>query len=58
MAKSLSCRDVGVDCDFQATADTQEDLMQQVTEHARSAHGFESLPPELADKVQAAVRES
>jgi predicted small metal-binding protein len=57
MAKSISCRDVGVDCDFQATAETVEGIMQQCMEHARDAHGMTEIPPELAAKVQAAIRE-
>jgi predicted small metal-binding protein len=57
MAKSISCRDVGVDCDFQATGETMEDVMQQCANHAKSAHGLDEIPPELAEKVQSAIRE-
>jgi predicted small metal-binding protein len=57
MAKTLSCRDVGVDCDFQAKADTEAELMQQTAQHAKEAHGFETIPPELMPKVKAAIRD-
>jgi len=57
MAKSISCRDVGVDCDFQATGETVEDVMQQCADHAKSAHGVVEIPPELAEKVQSAIRD-
>jgi len=57
MAKTLSCRDVGVDCDFQASGETVEDILRQTREHAKTAHGIEEIPPELADKVQAAIRD-
>lgn len=57
MAKSISCRDVGVDCDFTAKADTVEELMQKTAQHAKEAHGYDSIPPELAPKVQAAIRD-
>jgi len=57
MAKSISCRDVGVDCDFQATGETVEDVMHQCADHAKSAHGIDEIPPELAQKVQAAIRD-
>ena len=57
MAKSISCRDVGVDCDFQATGETVEDVMQQCADHAKGAHGMDDIPPELAEKVQSAIRE-
>ena len=57
MAKSISCRDVGVDCDFKATADTVDELLRQCASHAKSAHGMEEIPPELAAKVQSAIRD-
>jgi predicted small metal-binding protein len=58
MAKTISCRDVGVDCDFQATGETVDDVLRQCADHAKSAHGIEEIPPELAAKVQSAIRES
>ena len=58
MAKTISCRDVGVDCDFQAKGETVDEVMQQCAAHAKSAHGFDEIPPELAAKVQSAIREA
>jgi predicted small metal-binding protein len=57
MAKTMSCRDVGVDCDFQATGETVAEVMRQCADHAKSAHGIDEIPPELAAKVQSAIRE-
>jgi len=57
MAKTISCRDVGVDCDFMAKADTLDELMQMTAKHAKEAHGFDSIPPELVPVVQAAIRD-
>ncbi len=34
MEKRLSCRDVGVDCDFVACGTTEEEVMGKVPEHA------------------------
>jgi predicted small metal-binding protein len=56
MAKMVSCRDVGVDCDFVARGETDQDILKQCAEHARSAHNMTELPPELATKVKAAIR--
>ena len=33
MAKTVSCRDVGMDCDFVAKGETNEDIMRQAAEH-------------------------
>ena len=57
MAKSISCRDVGVDCDFTAIADTMDELMQKTAQHAKEAHGMDSIPADLMPKVQAAIRD-
>ena len=57
MAKAISCRDVGVDCDFQVQAETMEELLQKCAEHGKAAHGMNEIPADLATKVMAAVSE-
>ncbi len=36
--KALACRDMGVDCDFVAKADTAEETVKMATDHALKAH--------------------
>jgi predicted small metal-binding protein len=55
MTKVLRCRDVGVDCDFVARGATEDEVMRKAREHASTDHGFAGIPPELADKVKAAI---
>jgi predicted small metal-binding protein len=55
--KSINCRSIGVDCDFEARGNTVEEVLQKCAEHAKSAHGMKELPKELADKVRAAIRD-
>jgi predicted small metal-binding protein len=57
MAKTMSCRDVGPDCDFVARGETEDEIMGQVAEHARTAHGMDEVPAELAEKAQAAIKD-
>lgn len=57
MSKSMSCRDVGPDCDFVARGENEEEVMGQVAEHARTEHGFEEVPAELAEKARAAIKD-
>ena len=57
MAKTVSCRDVGMDCDFVARGETEEDILQQCIEHARKDHGMTEIPAEVADKVRGAIRD-
>jgi predicted small metal-binding protein len=55
--KTLTCRDVGVDCDFVAQGQTEEEVMDKATQHARKDHGFEDIPPELREKARAAIHD-
>ena len=57
MAKVISCRDVGVDCDFVAKGETEQEILQQCSEHARTAHNMNELPADLAEKVRSAIRD-
>ncbi len=57
MAKVLRCREVGVDCDFEAKGNSVEEIMQQAERHAKEAHGMDSIPPELVEKVQKAIHD-
>ena len=57
MAKVLRCRDVGVDCDFVVRGATVEEVMMKAQQHAHSEHGYEAIPPELAEKAKAAIQD-
>ena len=57
MAKVIRCRDVGVDCDFEARGQDVQEVLEKCAEHARSAHGMQEIPADLAAKVKAAIRD-
>lgn len=57
MSKVMKCRDVGVDCDFEARGETEQEVLQKCSDHARKDHGMEEIPPDLAMKVQAAIHD-
>ena len=57
MARRMSCREVGPDCDFVARGETDEEIMGHVAVHARTAHGMDEVPPDVAEKVRAAIRD-
>ncbi|MCL5744330.1 MAG: DUF1059 domain-containing protein [Acidobacteria bacterium] len=57
MSKVVKCRDVGVDCDFAARGETEQEVMQRCADHARKEHGMKEIPPELAQKVKSAIHE-
>jgi predicted small metal-binding protein len=40
MTKELHCRDVGPDCDAVVTSESEDEIVTQVAEHAKSVHGM------------------
>jgi predicted small metal-binding protein len=49
----LSCRDVGVDCDFKVIgASSENEIMQLAAIHAKMAHNIDPLSPDLVEKVK------
>lgn len=57
MEKVMRCRDVGMDCDFQAKGQTDEEILQKAAEHARKDHGINEISPDLAAKVKSCIHE-
>jgi predicted small metal-binding protein len=57
MTKVLRCGDLMPGCGYVARADDEGELMRKVAEHAREAHGMQSVPPDVAEKVKEAVRD-
>ena len=51
---TVSCRDVGVDCDYVAKGETEEEIMRDAGEHAVRDHGYkkdgEIMTPQIKDK--------
>jgi uncharacterized OsmC-like protein/predicted small metal-binding protein len=54
--KVVHCRDVGFDCEGVVRAETEEEVLRQVAEHARTVHDVE-VTPELAEQVKGLIRD-
>ena len=57
MSKVLRCSDVGMDCDFVARGETEEEIMAQAAQHAQATHNMTEIPPDVASQVRAAIRD-
>jgi predicted small metal-binding protein len=57
MSKVRKCRTVGLDCDFVARGENDEQIMTKVAEHARKDHGMQTIPEDVVTKVKAAIHE-
>ncbi len=57
MVKTYTCRDVGVDCDWSGSSETEEGLMELIAEHAKNVHPEIELTPELVEAVKGAFKD-
>ncbi len=57
MAKVLRCSDVGFECDGVIRAKTEEEVLKQAAEHARTAHNLQEMTEEVVEKVRGAIRD-
>ena len=54
--KHIACASIVPGCAFEATATTEEELLQMVAAHAAHDHGVTEITPALAAKVKAAMQ--
>ena len=57
MSKVMKCRTVGLDCDFVARGENDEQVIAKVAEHARKDHGMQTISEDVVTKVKAAIHE-
>jgi predicted small metal-binding protein len=48
---------MGVACDWEARAETVEEIMAQAAEHAKKDHGMTDIPPDLIEKAKQAIKD-
>ncbi len=53
----FKCKDVGMKCGFEVKGSSSRDeVMQLASIHAKVTHGMQTIPPDVAQKVSAAIR--
>jgi len=57
MAKVLRCGDLMPGCKAVIEGKDVAEVMAKGAEHASTAHGMTTMPPDLAKKVQAAIKD-
>ena len=53
---SFKCADLGMNCPFEATAETEEELMKKIAEHGAKAHDMKTIPPDMQEKIKKAIK--
>ncbi len=46
-----------MDCDFVTRAETEEEILSKVAEHAEATHDMKEITEDVLAKVRAAIRE-
>jgi predicted small metal-binding protein len=58
---SITCRDVGQNCDCVVQGEAEEELMKNAAEHAVKDHGYteqDIMTPEMKEKIKSHIRKS
>ena len=55
MAKVLRCKDMGIQCDFEARAETEEEILKQAAKHAAEVHNMTEIPEEKMAQAKALI---
>jgi predicted small metal-binding protein len=50
------CKDLGMDCSFEATGTTEIEVMRKFIDHAGSAHNMELLTADVIYRIQKAIK--
>jgi predicted small metal-binding protein len=57
MTKVVNCRDLGFDCDGVVRAESAEEALELVAQHAKEVHSMDEVPPEVVEKVHEVMLE-
>ena len=57
MAKVLKCGDLVPGCNTVIEGKDEAEVMAKGSEHAKTAHSMATIPPDVAAKVKAAIKD-
>jgi len=58
MEKLLRCRDLGLDCDFEACGETPEEALKTAEDHARALHGLKDISEKDRRRAKEAIHDA
>ncbi len=56
MPKVLKCGDVVVGCSTVLEGQDDAEVIRKATEHAKTVHRMATIPPDVANKIKAAIK--
>jgi predicted small metal-binding protein len=58
MTYRIACKDVTGTCGFVAQADTEDELLKKVADHAREVHGITHIDDATLAQVKGAIKQT
>ncbi|MGD0883487.1 MAG: DUF1059 domain-containing protein [Thermodesulfovibrionales bacterium] len=55
--KVLTCKDVGVNCGFQARGKTAEEVLKKASEHAKKGHNIKRVTKDYLDSWRTKIHD-
>ena len=55
--KQFKCGDVVPGCQWITRNDDEQVLFEDISVHARDAHGMDEVPPEVVEQIQSVITE-
>lgn len=55
--KVLRCRQAGMDCEYVARGETEDQVLEQAVEHAYTFHDMQIVPGDVIEILRAAIRD-
>ena len=55
--KTLRCRDTGFDCAAVMRAETEEEVLQQAGQHAKTVHNLSEISEQTVEKIRTLIRD-
>jgi predicted small metal-binding protein len=53
---SIKCKDVGMKCDFQVEARTDNELVNKFREHISKVHNVKTITPDMFTRIRKAIK--
>jgi predicted small metal-binding protein len=55
--KEFECRTIVPGCPTVFEGESESEILNQIGDHARDAHGINEVPPEVVDQIRANIKE-
>lgn len=57
MAKVLKCGDLNPGCKFEARGNSEDEVLKNAAEHAKTAHNMPNIPPDVLSEARSAIHD-